>query len=59
MVQAAPERMVWASNWPHPSASKEDVPDDAMLLDLLLDWAEDEKTRNRILVHNPEELYGF
>ncbi len=59
LVKAAPERMVWASNWPHPSASKEDVPDDAMLLDLLLDWAEDEKTRHRILVHNPEELYGF
>ena len=59
LVRAAPERMVWASNWPHPSASKEDAPDDAMLLDLLLDWARDENNRNRILVHNPEELYGF
>ena len=59
LVRAAPERMVWASNWPHPSVSREDAPNDAMLLDLLLDWAEDEKTRNRILVHNPEKLYGF
>jgi D-galactarolactone isomerase len=32
---------------------------EAVLLDLLLDWAPDEKTRNRILVDNPAKLYGF
>lgn len=57
LVQAAPERMLWASNWPHPSVA--DKPDDAMLLDLLLDWAPDEATRRRILVENPAEVYGF
>ena len=31
----------------------------AVLLDLLLDWAPDDKTRRRILVDNPAELYGF
>ena len=30
-----------------------------MLLDLLLDWVEDDITRKRILVDNPVELYGF
>jgi D-galactarolactone isomerase len=57
LVKAAPERMLWASNWPHPSV--QDKPDDAALLDVLLDWAPDEATRRRILVDNPAELYGF
>jgi D-galactarolactone isomerase len=56
-VKAAPERMIWASNWPHVSVS--DLPDDAMLLDLLLDWAPDPVVRQRILVDNPATLYGF
>ncbi len=57
LVGAAPERMLWASNWPHPSVR--DKPDDAVLLDVLLDWAPDDATRRRILVDNPAELYGF
>jgi D-galactarolactone isomerase len=57
LVKAAPERMLWASNWPHPSVKS--PPDDAALLDLLLDWAPDEATRKRILVDNPAEVYGF
>jgi D-galactarolactone isomerase len=58
LVRAAPERMLWASNWPHPSAQG-NPPDNAMLLDLLLDWADDDTTRKRILVDNPAALYGF
>jgi D-galactarolactone isomerase len=56
-VKAAPERMVWGSDWPHPT--EKDKPDDAVLFDLLAQWAPDEATRNRILVQNPETLYGF
>jgi D-galactarolactone isomerase len=59
LVRKAPERMLWASNWPHPSVPKEQRPADDELLDLLLDWAPDETTRRRILVDNPAELYGF
>lgn len=59
LVRHAPERMVWASNWPHPLAKPGAVPDDAALLDLLLDWAPDAATRKRILADNPAELYGF
>jgi len=58
-VALAPERLVWGSDWPHPSAKEADKPDDAVLLDLLLDWAPDEAVRNRILVENPARLYGF
>jgi D-galactarolactone isomerase len=59
LVKAAPERMLWASNWPHPSATDANRPDDAELLDLLLDWAPDESIRHKILVDNPARLYGF
>jgi D-galactarolactone isomerase len=59
LVKHAPERMLWASNWPHPSAPKDNVPDDADLLDLLLDWAPDEASRRVILVDNPAGLYRF
>lgn len=59
LVKQAPERMMWASNWPHPSVPKDKRPSDEDLLDLLLDWAPDEKTRKKILVDNPAELYGF
>ena len=57
-VKLAPERMVWGSDWPHPT-EREAKPDDAMLLDLLLEWARDEPTRRRIMVENPVALYGF
>ena len=58
LVQRAPERMLWASNWPHPSVRPK-VPDDEALLGLLADWAPDEIVRRKILVDNPAELYGF
>jgi D-galactarolactone isomerase len=60
LVKRAPERMVWASNWPHPSSgASPEKPDEAVLLDLMLDWAPDTATRNRILADNPAKLYGF
>jgi predicted TIM-barrel fold metal-dependent hydrolase len=56
-IKAAPERMVWASDWPHPT--EKDKPDDAVLFGLLAEWAPDEAMRTRILVQNPATLYGF
>jgi predicted TIM-barrel fold metal-dependent hydrolase len=58
-VKAAPERLVWGSDWPHPTEKNENKPDDAILFDLLAVWAPDEKIRNRILVDNPAKLYRF
>ena len=58
-VKASPERLVWASDWPHPTEKADGKPDDAILFDLLADWAPDEATRNHILVTNPAALYGF
>ena len=59
LVKRVPERLVWASNWPHPNSGAHGTPDDAALLDLLLDWAPDADTRKRILADNPAQLYGF
>jgi D-galactarolactone isomerase len=58
-VQAAPQRLVWGSDWPHPSEPVDKKPDDAVLFDLLAEWAPDEATRHRILVENPAEVYDF
>jgi predicted TIM-barrel fold metal-dependent hydrolase len=58
LVEHAPERMVWGSDWPHPTESGA-KPDDAVLLDLLQEWVDGEAVRKRVLVANPAELYGF
>ena len=57
LAHANPDRCVWASNWPHPG--QKSTPDTAALLDLLGEWAGDDATRERILVANPAQLYGF
>ena len=56
-IQAAPERLVWATDWPH--GTEQIKPDDALLFDLLADWAPDPAVRDRILVANPAALFGF
>jgi predicted TIM-barrel fold metal-dependent hydrolase len=58
LVAARPDRIVWASDWPH-AFLKTSMPNTTDLLDLLVDWVPDEKARNRILVDNPAQLYGF
>lgn len=58
-IAAAPERLVWGSDWPHPTEAEDRKPDDALLFDLLSVWAPDAKTQHRILVDNPAALYGF
>ncbi|MGJ7487438.1 amidohydrolase family protein [Variovorax sp. LT2P21] len=57
-VRHAPERLVWGSDWPHPT-ERHAVPDDAQLFDLLGDWVPDDATRHRVLVENPARLYDF
>ncbi len=59
LAHHAPERMLWASNFPHAQAHRFGYPDEAALLDLLLDWAPDAAAIEKILSHNPAALYGF
>ena len=56
LVKEAPDRMLWATNWPHPGHAPKD---EAMLLDTLLDWAPNAHEQRLILVDNPARLYGF
>jgi D-galactarolactone isomerase len=57
LVRQAPERMLWATNWPHPGQA--DPPGFLELRQLLLDWTPSAVTRRQILVDNPAMLYGF
>lgn len=70
LVQAAPQRLVWGSDWPNIGFhAREQVHDDHVLahreldagelLDLLAEAVPDENQRRTILVSNPEALYGF
>ncbi len=57
LVAAAPDRVLWGTDWPHPNVRH--MPDDGDLVDLLVDLIPDEATRTKVLVANPEALYDF
>ena len=57
LVERYPQRMLWATNWPHPGQA--DPPSLADLRGLTFDWIGSNMARQRILVNNPAELYGF
>ena len=58
LIAAAPDRIIWGTDWPHPNMART-MPDDGDLLDLLGRYAGDAATLKRILVDNPARLYGF
>jgi 2-pyrone-4,6-dicarboxylate lactonase len=58
LVRANPERLLWGTDWPHPSIASAVMPDDGHLLDLFTDWTPDEGLRRRILVETPQRLFG-
>ena len=58
LIEAAPERCVWATDWPH-SRFTGYMPNDGDLLDVLALWAPDAAVRKQFLVDNPARLYGF
>ncbi|WP_295474621.1 amidohydrolase family protein [uncultured Pseudomonas sp.] len=58
LVRINPERLVWGSDWPHPTVNQ-NKPDDAAILDLLAEWAPSSEARTRILRDNPVSLYDF
>lgn len=58
LVAAAPQRLLWGSDWPHVML-RGVMPNDAELVDLIARWLPDEALRQRVLVDNPAVLYGF
>lgn len=57
LAQAAPDRTLWGTDWPHPNSRW--MPDDGDLIDLLAQAVPDEGRRAAILVDNPARLYSF
>jgi 2-pyrone-4,6-dicarboxylate lactonase len=55
LVEAAPERVLWGTDWPHPNVRE--MPDDGALVDLIPRFASDEALRAKLLVDNPARLY--
>jgi 2-pyrone-4,6-dicarboxylate lactonase len=56
LVAAAPDRMLWGTDWPHiPHCGR----DTGNLLPRFESWAADVKTRNKILADNPARFYDF
>ena len=58
LIEMAPERMLWGTDWPHPT-EKAHKPDDASLLDTIADWIGRPAWQHLIFVTNPTKLYGF
>ena len=58
LLNAAPERIVWGTDWPHVMV-KSVMPNDGDLCDLLEQWVPDVALRHQVLVSNPAQLYGF
>jgi len=59
LIAAAPERMVWGTDWPHPNLEAGPMPDDGHLLNTIARWTGDDAIRRKILVDNPARLYDF
>jgi 2-pyrone-4,6-dicarboxylate lactonase len=57
LIAAAPDRMVWGSDWPHVAITR--MPNTGKLRNLLGKWAPDAEQRRKILVSNPQALYDF
>lgn len=58
LIEVAPDRILWGTDWPHPNISKF-MPNDGDLVDLVPLFARDKNLQKKVLVDNPARLYGF
>jgi predicted TIM-barrel fold metal-dependent hydrolase len=58
LIEAAPDRIMWGTDWPHPNKYHVN-PNDGDLVDAFGDWVTEEATRRRIMVDNPAAFYRF
>ncbi len=64
LISAAPDRVVWGSDWPHPAVpghmpANFVMPNDGDLLDILALWTDDPAQQRKILLDNPRQVYDF
>ena len=58
LLKAAPDRVLWGTDWPHPNIKKH-MPNDGDLVDLIPLYMPEPALQKRVLVDNPGRLYGF
>jgi 2-pyrone-4,6-dicarboxylate lactonase len=58
LIAAAPERVLWGTDWPHPNIAGK-MPNDGDLVDLLPLFTENQDHLHKLLVDNPARLYGW
>lgn len=58
LIEAAPDRIIWGTDWPHPNKHVVN-PNDGDLVDAFGDWVTDDAMRRRIMVDNPAGFYRF
>jgi predicted TIM-barrel fold metal-dependent hydrolase len=58
LMETAPDRVVWGSDWPHPVSTKQ-PPNEGALLDFLDRALASDDERQAVLVDNPARFFGF
>jgi predicted TIM-barrel fold metal-dependent hydrolase len=58
LIEAAPERIMWGTDWPHPNKYVAN-PNDGDLVDAFADWVSDDRMRRKIMVDTPAAFYRY
>jgi predicted TIM-barrel fold metal-dependent hydrolase len=58
LIEAAPDRIMWGTDWPHPNKYVVN-PNDGDLVDAFGDWVTDQRMRRKIMVDTPAAFYRF
>jgi len=58
LIAAAPGRIMWGTDWPHPNKYVAN-PNDGDLVDAFGDWVGDDRMRRKIMVDTPAAFYRF
>jgi predicted TIM-barrel fold metal-dependent hydrolase len=58
LIRAAPDRIMWGTDWPHPNKYVVN-PNDGDLVDAFGDWVTDEAMRRKVMVDTPAAFYRF
>ena len=57
IVETAPDRVIWGTDWPHPNVTT--MPNDGDLVDLIPLFAPEPELQRKLLVDNPARLFDF
>jgi 2-pyrone-4,6-dicarboxylate lactonase len=58
LIQVAPDRIMWGTDWPHPNKYVSN-PNDGDLVDAFGEWVTDDDLRRKIMVDTPAKFYCF